>query len=326
MCDLAQRGAPLVALQRVAKHYPGAGGRTVFALDGVSLEIRRGETLGLVGESGCGKSTLARCVVRLLEPSDGRLVFDGQDITHLAMASLRPLRRRMQMIFQDSMTSLNPLKPAGRIVADALSIQRIGTAGEQRRRVAGLFAKVGLLPEQMHLLPRELSGGQRQRIGIARALALRPQLIVADEPVSALDVSVQADILNLLADLRAEYGITYLFISHDLGVIRQISHRVGVMYLGRLVEIAPAETFFRHPRHRYSQALLSAMPDPVSGSRGARRGVAVEDDVPSPIAPPAGCRFHPRCRYADETCRRQEPELARYGPEHFVACHHPDER
>jgi oligopeptide/dipeptide ABC transporter ATP-binding protein len=319
----------LVEVRGLVKHFPARGpglagrGRTVHAVDDVSFEIRRGETLGLVGESGCGKSTLARCVVRLLEPTAGSLAFAGQDITHLGMAALRPLRRRMQMVFQDPMASLNPLKPVGRIVESGLAVHRLGDAATRRRRVGELMARVGLSPEQQDRLPRELSGGQRQRIGIARALALGPELIVADEPVSALDVSVQADILNLLKDLQDELRMTYLFISHDLGVIRQVSDRVGVMYLGKLVEIAPAESFYTRPRHRYSAALLAAIPVPDPDARDSRRGAMLEGDVPSPLAPPAGCRFHPRCRHATDLCRTTEPPLRPFGPDHLAACHHP---
>jgi oligopeptide/dipeptide ABC transporter ATP-binding protein len=233
------------------------------------------------------------------------------------------LRRQVQMVFQDPMASLNPLKPVGRIVESGLEIHRMGSAAERRQRVGELFAKVGLPPEHYARLPRELSGGQRQRIGIARALALGPRLIVADEPVSALDVSVQAEILNLLKDLQGEFAMTYLFISHDLGVIRQVSDRVGVMYLGKLVEIAPAEDFYTRPIHRYSEALLSAIPLPDPDEAKRRRRVMLEGDVPSPIEPPSGCRFHPRCRHATSICRQQEPPLAPYGGDRLAACHHP---
>ena len=318
---------PLVTVRGLKKYFPvrrgGGRGRRVHAVDDVSFDIRPGETLGLVGESGCGKSTLARCVVRLLEPTEGEVRFAGQDITHLGMRALRPLRRQVQMVFQDPMASLNPLKPVGRIVESGLEIHRLGNASERRRKVAELFAKVGLPPEHYARLPRELSGGQRQRIGIARALALGPRLIVADEPVSALDVSVQAEILNLLKDLQRELTMTYLFISHDLGVIRQVSDRIGVMYLGKLVEVAPAEAFYTRPIHRYSEALLSAIPVPDPDEAKRRRRVMLEGDVPSPIEPPAGCRFHPRCPHATAICREQEPPLASYGAGRLAACHHP---
>ncbi|MEQ9689056.1 MAG: ATP-binding cassette domain-containing protein [Bauldia litoralis] len=321
--------APLVALDRLVKHFPvrmglGFSRAQVHAVDDVSFTIARGETLGLVGESGCGKSTLARCIVRLMEPTGGALRFDGADIAHLGTRALRPFRRRMQMIFQDPMASLNPRKTVGEIVGDGLAIHGIGTPAERRRKVDDLIARVGLSPDMAGRLAGALSGGQRQRIGIARALAFGPEFIVADEPVSALDVSVQADILNLLKDLQVEFGITYLFISHDLGVIRQVSDRVGVMYLGRLVELAPAEAFYARPLHRYSQALLEAIavPDP---DRATRRRAPLTGDVPSPIAPPPGCRFHPRCRYATDICRSEEPPLRDAGQNRLVACHHPNE-
>ncbi|MFO1035858.1 MAG: ABC transporter ATP-binding protein [Geminicoccaceae bacterium] len=320
---------PLVAVRNVTKHFPlpyrlGGGGRKqVHAVDGVSFELHRGETLGLVGESGCGKSTLARCVTRLLEPTGGTLLYAGRDITHLGMRELRPLRRAFQMIFQDPTASLNPGKPVGRIVEDALDIQGLGEARGRPAKVQELFRRVGLSAEQTGRLPRELSGGQRQRVGIARALALEPELIVADEPVSALDVSVQAEILNLLNDLQRELGLTMLFISHDLGVIRQVADRVGVMYLGKLVEIAATETLFERPAHRYTEALLGAIPVPDPAARRQRRRVILEGDVPSPIDPPAGCRFHPRCPHASDLCRREEPPLRSFDEGHMAACHHP---
>ncbi|MCB1486745.1 MAG: ATP-binding cassette domain-containing protein [Bauldia sp.] len=322
-------GAPLVELDHLVKHFPvrtglGPARAKVHAVDDVSFAIARGETLGLVGESGCGKSTLARCIVRLMEPTGGALRYDGRDITHLGTRALRPLRRHMQMVFQDPMASLNPRKTIGQIVGDGLAIHGIGTPAERRRKVAELVERVGLPPDMIDRLAADLSGGQRQRIGIARALALGPEFIVADEPVSALDVSVQADILNLLKDLQDEFGITYLFISHDLGVIRQVSDRIGVMYLGRLVELSPAEAFYQRPLHRYSQALLQAIavPDP---ERATRRRAPLTGDVPSPIAPPAGCRFHPRCPFATDICGRQEPALRDMGNGRLAACHHPNE-
>jgi oligopeptide transport system ATP-binding protein len=325
---MKDQDGPLVAVRHLKKYFPlhrGIGGheRMIHAVDDISFDIRRGETLGLVGESGCGKSTLARCIVRLLEPTDGTLTFAGTDITHLGMRALRPLRRQMQMIFQDPTASLNPLKQVGQIVEEGLRIHRLGGAQERRRSVNGLLAKVGLALEQSGRLPCELSGGQRQRIGIARALALGPRLIVADEPVSALDVSVQAEILNLFKDLQRDHEITYLFISHDLGVIRQMSDRVGVMYLGKLVEIAPAEAFYARPIHRYSEALLSAIPVPDPARREQRRRIVLEGDVPSPIEPPTGCRFHTRCMHATDLCRREEPTLTSFGRDHLAACHHP---
>ncbi len=326
---MSGRSEVLVGVRNLSKFYflarrgfgTSAAGR-IRAVDDVSFDIRDGETLGLVGESGCGKSTLARCVVRLLEPTSGTLSFAGQDVTHLSMRALRPLRRKMQLVFQDPTASLNPRKPVGRIIEEGLRIHRIGTATDRRRRVRDLLARVGLSPEHASRLPRDLSGGQRQRIGIARALVLGPRLIVADEPVSALDVSVQAGILNLFQDLQEEFRITYLFISHDLGVIRQVSDRVGVMYLGKLVELAPAQEFYRRPLHPYSLALLSAIPiaDP---DRARARPKIIEGEVPSPIAPPAGCRFHPRCAYATEICCREDPPLSPLAADHLAACHHP---
>jgi oligopeptide/dipeptide ABC transporter ATP-binding protein len=318
--------APLLELRELRKHFP-AGRRfapqRVHAVDGVTLSIREGETLGLVGESGCGKSTLARCAVRLAEPNSGEIRFGGQDITHARNSRLRPLRRQMQMVFQDPAASLNPRKPVGRAVGDALAVQGIGTRAEREDTVRHLLSRVGLGPEYATRLPAQLSGGQRQRIGIARALALRPRLIVADEPVSALDVSVRAGILNLLRDVQAEFGITYLFISHDLGVIRQVSDRVGVMYLGKLVELAPAESFFAQPRHPYSRALLAAIPVTDPARRGEAREGLPESDPPSPMAPPPGCRFHPRCPRASARCAAEEPALRPLAAEHFGACHHP---
>ena len=325
----APAAEPLLRVRNLTKHFRAGRGwralsaRRVHAVDGVSLDVREGETLGLVGESGCGKSTLARCVVRLAEPNGGEVRFAGQEITHAGLRALRPLRRQMQMIFQDPVGSLNPRKTAGRIVGDALALHRIGTAAERGSRVAELLARVGLSPDHAARLPRELSGGQRQRIGIARALALGPRLIVADEPVSALDVSVRAGILNLLQDLQRDFGITYLFISHDLGVIRQVSDRVGVMYLGKLVELAPAEAFFAQPRHPYARALLAAIPVADPAARGRERPDVIEGDIPSPMSPPSGCRFHPRCARATELCRRDEPALLPLAAEHFAACHHP---
>ena len=318
----------LVSARDLTKHFPlrqgfrAHAGAQVRAVDGVSFDIRDGETLGLVGESGSGKSTLARCVVRLLEPNGGTLRFAGEDITHHHLRAMRRLRRQMQMVFQDPFGSLNPRKPVGRIVEEGLRVHRIGTAADRRQRVHELLARVGLSAEHAERLPRDLSGGQRQRIGIARALAVAPRLIVADEPVSALDVSVQAGILNLFKDLQEEFRITYLFISHDLGVIRQVADRVGVMYLGKLVELALAEAFYARPMHPYSEALLSAIPlaDPA---RARARQRLIEGDMPSPIAPPTGCRFHTRCAFATALCGTQEPALRLLAPEHFAACHYP---
>ncbi|WP_274627398.1 ABC transporter ATP-binding protein [Arvimicrobium flavum] len=318
---------PLVSIRDLRKVFPIRGGpfrriqRHLHAVDGVSFDIAEGETLGLVGESGCGKSTLARCVARLAEPSDGSVVFAGEDITHRTMREMRPLRRRIQLIFQDPMASLNPRKKVGSILRDALRIQGVaGSRQEERARVSALLEQVGLSPAYADRLPRELSGGQRQRIGIARALALEPGLIVADEPVSALDVSVQAQILNLMKDLQEQLGLTILFISHDLGVIRHVSDRIGVMYLGKLVELAPANAFYEAPLHPYSRALLAAVPLPDPEARG-RSGKGIEGDIPSPLNPPSGCRFHTRCPIAQDICARLEPALEDHGGGRLAACH-----
>ena len=297
----------------------------VHAVDGVSLEVCRGETLGVVGESGCGKSTLGRLLVRLHEPTSGTVSFDGVDITKLSRRELRPVRREIQMIFQDPYASLNPRKRVLQIIGDPLRIHRGGSAADIRRRVQELLEVVGLSPDQINRYPHEFSGGQRQRIGVARALALSPQLIVADEPVSALDVSIQAQVVNLLHDLQDEFDLTYVFIAHDLGVIRHVSNRIAVMYLGLIVEIAPAELLYEQPIHPYTEALISAIPaietDDDDGTH--RERIVLEGEVPSPIDPPGGCRFHPRCRYATEICGEVRPPLASFGHGRFAACHHP---
>jgi oligopeptide transport system ATP-binding protein len=320
---------PIVEAIGLRKYFPlkkGALHREtarVHAVDDVSLFVNQGETLGLVGESGCGKSTLGRTIVRLLEPTAGQVVFGGQDISRLGPHGLRPFRREMQMVFQDPYASLNPRRRVGSIVGDALTIHRVGEKGDRRRRAQELLETVGLSPEHFNRFPHEFSGGQRQRIGIARALALRPKLIVADEPVSALDVSIQSQILNLLNDLQDEFALTYIFIAHDLGVVRHVSDRVAVMYLGKIVELAPAEELYAHPIMPYTEALLSAVPIPDPDRAARRERIVLEGDVPSPIEPPPGCRFHPRCRYATEICGRVEPPLIDYGRGHLAACHHP---
>ncbi|MGZ4380963.1 MAG: ABC transporter ATP-binding protein [Gaiellaceae bacterium] len=298
----------------------------VHAVDGVSLEVRRGETLGIVGESGCGKSTLGRLLVRLHEPTSGTIRFDGTDISSLSRRALRPFRRQMQMIFQDPYASLNPRKRVGQIVGDPFHIHREGSRGEVRGRVQELLEVVGLSADHINRYPHEFSGGQRQRIGVARALALSPRLIVADEPVSALDVSIQAQVVNLLDDLQDEFHLTYVFIAHDLGVVRHVSDRIAVMYLGVVVESAPVDELFERPIHPYSEALLSAIPEidtDDSEDRTPRERIVLEGEVPSPIDPPSGCRFHPRCRYATDICRTERPVLTAYGNEHLAACHHP---
>jgi oligopeptide transport system ATP-binding protein len=324
----SQNGA-LVQITSLKKYFPIRAGilqrevARVHAVDDVSLSISKGETVGLVGESGCGKSTLGRCVVRLLEPTAGDVVFDGRSIGKLGARALRPLRRQMQMVFQDPYASLNPRKRVGTIVGDPLKIHGLGDRKERKKQVEELLETVGLSPEHYNRFPHEFSGGQRQRIGVARAHAQRPNLIVADEPVSALDVSIQAQMVNLLEELQDEFGLTYLFIAHDLGVVRHVSDRIAVMYLGKLVELSPAEELYTRPIMPYTEALLSAVPIPDPDLSEKRERIVLEGDVPSPIHPPSGCRFHPRCRYATEVCSQIEPPLVDYGNGHLAACHHP---
>ena len=325
---------PLLAVENVKKFFPVTKGvllkreiGSVKAVDDVSFTVERGETLGIVGESGCGKSTLARCVMRLLDTTSGSIVFDGRDITTLSRSDMRPVRREMMMVFQDPYASLNGRKRVGFIVGEPLIVHGIGTDSERKRRVQELLEVVGLNPEHFNRFPHEFSGGQRQRIGIARALAVNPKLIVCDEPVSALDVSVQAQILNLLKDLQSEFGLTYVFIAHDLNVVRHISDRVMVMYLGKVAEIADKSTLYTEPKHPYTGALLSAVPipDPTLGRQ--RRPIVLEGDVPNPINPPSACRFHPRCpRFREGTCDVEEPVLRSFGDAHEAACHFPLER
>src|SRR5437667_555957 len=327
---MASAAGPLLQAEHVVKYFPIKRGiliqreiAQVHAVDDVSLEVRRGETLGLVGESGCGKSTLGRCFVRLYPLTSGHVVFDGQDISNLSRRAMRPLRRELQIVFQDPYASLNPRKRVGSIVAAPLQIHGVGDRNERRKQVQELLETVGLSPEHYNRYPHEFSGGQRQRIGVARALALRPKLIVADEPVSALDVSIQSQMLNLLDDLQGEFQLTYIFIAHDLGVVRHVSDRIAVMYLGKLVELSPAEELYDRPIMPYSEALLSAVPIPDPDLSEQRDRIVLQGDVPSPINPPSGCRFHPRCRYATEICREVEPPLTDYGNSHLAACHHP---
>jgi oligopeptide/dipeptide ABC transporter ATP-binding protein len=326
----AQPGeTPLLEVRHVKKYFPIRSGvlqraiAHVHAVDGVSFSVREGETMGLVGESGCGKSTLGRTIVRLLEPTAGEVIFQGKHIEHLGTGKLRPLRREMQMVFQDPYASLNPRKRVGTIVSDPMRIHNLGSRAEQKKRVGEILETVGLSPEHYNRFPHEFSGGQRQRIGIARALALRPKLIVADEPVSALDVSIQSQMLNLLDDLQNELQLTYVFIAHDLGVVRHVSDRIAVMYLGKIVELSPAEELYARPIMPYSEALLSAVPIPDPDLAAKRERIVLEGDVPSPINPPSGCRFHPRCRYATDICKQLEPPLVDYGNGHLAACHHP---
>lgn len=319
--------SPLLDVRDVTKHFPIKNGllrRTtgvVHAVDGVSFTLEKGETLGIVGESGCGKSTLGRCIVGLHEATAGEIRVGEEQVRGLRGSAMKSFRRRVQMIFQDPYSSLNPRHRVGTIIASPLQIHGIGERGDRHERVAQLLERVGLPRSAADRFPYEFSGGQRQRIGIARALALEPELIIADEPVSALDVSIQAQIINLMMDLQDEFQLSYLFIAHDLGVVRQVSSRIAVMYLGRIVEVAPAMAFPNHPLHPYTEALLSAVPSSQTGGRGTK--VMVTGEPPSPIDPPEGCRFHPRCRYATDVCSNHEPELAMLEAEHLAACHHP---
>ena len=309
----------LVEITGLKKHFPAAGKQLVRAVDGVSFTIERGETLGLVGESGCGKTTVGRCLLRLIEPTAGLVKFDDQELTQLGKRELRALRRRMQIIFQDPYSSLNPRLTVGSIVGEPLEIHGLGSKPERRDRVSELLRVVGLDPDYANRYPHQFSGGQRQRIGIARALALNPDFIVADEPVSALDVSVQAQVVNLLQDLQEQFGLTYLFISHGLAVVEHISTRVGVMYLGKLVELAPADEIYAKPLHPYTQALLAAIPQPDPEARSATTP-RLTGDVPTPLAPPPGCRFHTRCPHVLERCRREEPPFVQIESGHWTAC------
>jgi oligopeptide/dipeptide ABC transporter ATP-binding protein len=294
----------------------------VHAVDDVTLRMRPGQTLGLVGESGCGKTTLARCLVRLLDPTDGSVRFEGRDITHASGRALRPLRKNMQIVFQDPYASLNPRKRVGQIIGTPMGLHGV-PRDEIPGKVRDLLARVGLSPEHVNRFPHEFSGGQRQRVGIARALALEPRLIVLDEPVSALDVSIQAQIVNLLDDLQDDFGLTYLFVAHDLGVVRHISDSIAVMYLGKIMELSPAEELYAKPIHPYTTALLGAIPIPDPEQNRRRKRTTLQGEPPSPVAPPPACRFHPRCPHATEICRTVEPPLTEYAGGHLAACHHP---
>ncbi len=318
----------LIRVEHLTKHFPIYKGLifqkqigAVQAVDDVSFFIRKGETLGLVGESGCGKSTTGRTLLRLHEPTSGKIFYKEQDITELPADEMRSLRRNMQIIFQDPYASLDPRMTIGGIISEPLEIHNIGTAKERQERVQELLQLVGLSPYFINRYPHEFSGGQRQRIGIARALALQPEFIVCDEPISALDVSIQAQVVNLLEELQEKFGLTYLFIAHDLSMVRHISDRVAVMYLGKVVELASRDELYTNPLHPYSQALLSAVPIPDPVKESSRKRIILEGDVPSPINPPSGCRFHPRCPLAKDVCRQEVPEWREVRPEHWVACH-----
>ncbi len=324
---MTSQAAPLVRVEGLKKYFPVHSGflgrerRYVRAVDDISFYIQQGETFGLVGESGCGKSTAGRSIIRLYDVTDGHVYFDGTDIARLNQRELMPYRRRMQMIFQDPYASLNARMTVGEIIAEPLEVHNLASGAQRREIVESLLDRVGLKREHAGRYPHEFSGGQRQRIGIARALAVRPQFIICDEPISALDVSIQAQVVNMLEDIQRDEGLTYLFIAHDLSMVRHISNRIGVMYLGRLVEVAGSDELCDHPLSPYSQALLSAVPvpDPDHGMRKGR--ITLEGDVPSPLNPPPGCRFLTRCRYAGTRCREAEPALREVSPGHYVACH-----
>jgi len=319
----------LVVVRDLVKYFPIRKGllkrevARVHAVDGISFDVRRGETFGLVGESGCGKSTTARLVTRLLAPTSGSIVYDGTDISTLPERQIRPLRRDVQMIFQDPYASLNPRRSVGTIIGEPLRLLGIGDRTARRARVREVMERVGLNPEHFNRYPHEFSGGQRQRIGIARAIVLEPKLIVADEPVSALDVSIQAQVLNLLQELRDEMGLTLIFIAHDLSVVRHMCDRIAVMYLGKIVELSTSDRLYTHPRHPYTGALLSAVPVPKASAGGTRRRVVLEGDVPSPVSPPSGCRFHTRCWKAQPICSEVDPPLESKGQDDIAACHFP---
>jgi oligopeptide/dipeptide ABC transporter ATP-binding protein len=316
---------PVLEVKDLKKHFPVKKGilrRTVghvYAVDGISFTINEGETLGLVGESGCGKTTAGRAVLRLIEPTSGSIKVEGHEITGLSKADMRPYRREMQIVFQDPFSSLNPRMTAGDIVGEPLQVHGVNSRKERQEKVAALFARVGLRPAQMSNYPHQFSGGQRQRIGIARALALGPKLIVGDEPVSALDVSIQAQVINLLQDLQRERQLSYLFISHNLAVVEHISHRIAVMYLGRIVEYADTRTIFTKAQHPYTEALLAAVPVPDPAIKRQKR--VLQGDVPSPVKPPPGCHFHTRCPYAEARCKVDAPPLREIASGHFVSCH-----
>lgn len=326
------KGESLLRVSGLKKHFPVHKGLfkrrvgAVLAVDGLDFDVRSGETLGIVGESGCGKSTMGRLITRLLEPTSGKIEFEGRDITHLGTSGMRPMRRDVQMIFQDPYSSLNPRHTVGTIVSAPFKLQGVQPEGGVKKEVQRLLEVVGLSPEHYNRYPHEFSGGQRQRIGIARALALNPKLVVADEPVSALDVSIQAQVVNLLDDLQQELGLTYVIIAHDLSVIRHVSDRIAVMYLGKIVELTDRQSLYGTPMHPYTRALLSAVPvpDPRRKAAQGRERILLQGDVPSPMNPPSGCRFHTRCWKATEVCATVEPPLIPLATGHEVACHHPE--
>jgi oligopeptide transport system ATP-binding protein len=323
-------GRPLLEVNNLVKYFPIKSGiifdrqvGAVQAVDDVSFTVHEGETVGLVGESGCGKSTLCRAILQLIEPTSGSVKFDGRELVGLRSRDLRPIRREMQMIFQDPYASLNPRKRVGEIVGDPIQLNGIASGKGLRTQVQDLLERVGLSAEHFNRYPHEFSGGQRQRIGIARALALRPRLIIADEPVSALDVSIQAQIINLLEDLQSEFNLTYVFVAHDLGVVRHVSDRIAVMYLGKIAEIGDADAVYGNPVHPYTLSLLSAVPIPDPRQNSSRKPIILEGDLPSPANPPPACRFHTRCPYATEICSTEEPPLVPHSSNQIAACHHP---